>query len=146
MAEKMLLGDIPSVVDESIRPSISAFWDFLQKKEIKADGEHIELLVKNDEHRYAGTLDALVEMDGKFGVLDIKTSSGIYRDYNLQTSAYVDALQKKFPNLNHRWILRIDQQQTCRRCGAKRRMKGGRENIKRAFGEERVLGLTGTTT
>ena len=69
-------------------------------------------------------------IDGKFGVLDIKTSQAIYRDYNLQTAAYVEALKNQYQNLQTRWILRIDQVQVCNRCGAVRRLKGGREKIR----------------
>jgi hypothetical protein len=70
-------------------------------------------------------------IDGRFGVLDIKTSQGIYRDYNLQTSAYMEALKDQFRTLQTRWILRIDQQEECLRCGAMRRTKGGREKVRR---------------
>ena len=62
--------------------------------------------------------------------IDIKTSQAIYRDYNLQTSAYMDALKNEFEDLSTRWILKIDQIQKCMRCGAIRRVKGGREKIK----------------
>ena len=61
--------------------------------------------------------------------MDIKTSQGIYRDYNLQTAAYMDSLKHEF-TLQNRWILRIDQIQYCNRCRATRRTKGGREKIK----------------
>jgi len=54
----------------------------------------------------------------------------IYRDYNLQTSAYMAALEKDFKNLQTRWILRIDQFKTCQQCGAILREKGGRKKIK----------------
>jgi len=69
-------------------------------------------------------------IDGKFGVMDIKTSQGIYRDYNLQTAAYYPPLLEEFRTLQTRWILRIDQNQRCYICGATRRVKGGREKIR----------------
>ena len=84
----------------------------------------------NYDDRYAGTLDALALIDGKFGVLDIKTSQAIYRDYNLQTSAYMAALQSNFNNLQTRWILRIDQNRICLKCGSILRSKGGRDKIR----------------
>ena len=79
-------------------------------------------------------MDAFAYIDGKCGVLDIKTSQSIYRDYNLQTAAYMAALQKDFPSVSTRWILRVDQYQTCPKCGATRRTKGGREKIRIPFG------------
>ena len=63
-------------------------------------------------------------------MLDIKTSQAIYRDYCLQTSAYMDALKGEFPDLETRWILKIDQIQTCRKCASRKRIKGGNEKIK----------------
>jgi hypothetical protein len=119
--------------DDSIAPSIRAFREFLGKTKIETSPEYVERRVRHPDHRYAGTVDALARIGGKFGVLDIKTSQSIYRDYNLQTSAYMDALQSSFPDLETRWILRIDQVQICRFCRATRRMKGGREKIRTKY-------------
>ena len=69
-------------------------------------------------------------IDGKLGILDIKTSQAIYRDYNLQTSAYIAALHGSLNNLQTRWILRIDQTKICLKCGAVLRSKGGRDKIR----------------
>ncbi|KKS25670.1 MAG: hypothetical protein UU85_C0001G0100 [Candidatus Wolfebacteria bacterium GW2011_GWA2_42_10] len=127
--EKILMGQSP-VIEPSIAPSINAFLEFIEEKNIQADHDWIEKQVVNYDEKYAGTLDALALIDGKFGVLAIKTSQAIYRDYNLQTSAYAAALEKEFPNIQTRWILRIDQIKTCQKCGATLRSKGGREKIK----------------
>lgn len=128
-AEAILVGKSP-VVDPLIMPSIKAFSEFVDRNNIHVDPEYVERQVVNKDDKYAGTLDALALIDGKFGVLDIKTSQSIYRDYNLQTSAYMGALEKDFKNLQTRWILRIDQSRKCTRCGANMRSKGGRDKIK----------------
>ena len=127
--EALLVGKKP-VIDLIVKPAVDAFIKFLEENHIQVDPEFVEKQVINFDERYAGTLDALALIDGKFGVLDIKTSQAIYRDYNLQTSAYVAALEKDFKNLQTRWILRIDQVKTCRKCGATLREKGGRQKIK----------------
>lgn len=127
--EAILLGQKPEI-PSSISPAINAFLKFIENENIQVLPELVERRVVSYFHRYAGTVDALALIGGKFGVLDIKTSQAIYRDYNLQTAAYMDALKDAFQNLQTRWILRIDQNQTCRRCGAKRRLKGGREKIR----------------
>jgi hypothetical protein len=127
--EKILIGEKPEI-DSSIKPAVDAFLKLLEEKNIQVDPEFVEKQIVNFDERYAGTLDALALIDGKFGVLDIKTSQAIYRDYNLQTSAYMAALQKDFKNLQSRWILRIDQTKICLKCGATLRLKGGREKIK----------------
>lgn len=128
-AEAILIGKSP-VVAPSIAPSIDSFVEFIGRNNIHVDPEYVEKQVVNYNDKYAGTLDALALIDGKFGVLDIKTSQAIYRDYNLQTSAYMGALEKDFKNLQTRWILRIDQIKKCFKCGASLRSKGGRDKIR----------------
>ncbi|MCL4405974.1 MAG: hypothetical protein M1586_00475 [Patescibacteria group bacterium] len=127
--EDILLGKSPST-NPAVKPAVDAFLKFNEDCRIIANPEWVEHKVVNRDDRYAGTVDALATINGKFGVLDIKTSQAIYRDYNLQTSAYLVPLQKEMRDLSTRWILRIDQNQKCRKCGATRRVKGGREKIK----------------
>lgn len=127
--EGLLLGKNPEIPPE-IAPAVGAFADFFKSNNIQVTPDLVERRIVNYDHRYAGTVDAIALIGGKLGVLDIKTSQAIYRDYNLQTSAYVDALKGQFRNLQTRWILRIDQIQKCARCGSRRRTKGGREKIK----------------
>lgn len=127
--ESLLLDENP-VITPDIKPAIDAFLKFLEKNNIQTKSDYVERRIVNYDHRYSGTLDALASIDGKFGVLDIKTSLAIYRDYNLQTSAYMAALQDEFQNLEARWILRINQLKTCVKCGATLREKGGRQKIR----------------
>lgn len=128
--EDILLGKSPEI-DPLIKPAIDAFLTFFEQKNIQVTPDFVEKRVVSFNHRYAGTVDALALIEGKFGVLDIKTSQAIYRDYNLQTSAYIDALKDQHENLQTRWILKIDQIQTCNRCSAIKRIKGGREKVRK---------------
>lgn len=130
--EKILMGENPEI-PELIRPSIEAFQNLIDVRRIQVDRDYIEKRVVNYDERYAGTIDSLALIDGKFGVLDIKTSYNIFRDYNLQTSAYIAALQSKIRELQTRWILRIDQVKTCLLCSATLRQKGGRDKIRLPF-------------
>lgn len=132
--EAILLGQNPEI-PEIISPAVGAFRSFLEAKDIEVAPENVELRIHHPEHRYAGTIDVVARINGKLGVLDIKTSQAIYRDYNLQTAAYVEALLDELP-LETRWILRIDQNSKCFNCGATKRVKGGREKIKPARGYE----------
>ena len=125
--EAILIGQNP-VIDPSIAPAITAACEFLQTNKIHVDPAFVERRVVNYEHRYAGTIDTLALIGGKFGILDIKTSLSIYRDYNLQTAAYMDTLRSH--NLQTRWIMRIDQNALCAQCGATLRGKGGRDKIR----------------
>ena len=127
--EKMLVGEKPPI-DPSIAPAIAAAVEFIGENRIHVDPEFVERRVVNYRHRYAGTIDTLALIGGKFGILDIKTSLSIYRDYNLQTAAYMDTLKDQFKNLQTRWIMRIDQSKTCGKCGATLRGKGGRDKVR----------------
>lgn len=126
------------LISEEIRPAVEAFRAYNAAGKIVFHEEFIEKQVWSLRHRYAGTVDALATVDGKFGVLDIKTSTGFYPEYNLQTAAYVSALQefqvKKTLALTRdietRWILRVDQRKSCRKCGATLREKGGRTKVR----------------
>ncbi len=127
--EGLLLKKNPEIPAE-ISPAVSSFLQFFEKNNIHVTPDLVERRIVNYDHRYAGTVDAIASIGGKLGVLDIKTSASIYRDYCLQTSAYVDALKNEFPTLETRWILRIDQIQLCEKCGSRLRTKGGNEKIK----------------
>ncbi len=127
--EGLLLGKNPEIQPE-LAPAIKSFLDFCETNNIQVTPELVERRIVNHDHRYAGTVDAIARIGGKRGVLDIKTSQSIYRDYCLQTSAYMDALKSECEDLETRWILRIDQIQICNKCGSRRRVKGGNEKIK----------------
>ena len=127
------MGGHPEI-PESIAPAVNAALNFFETNHIEVTPERVERRIVNHDERYAGTVDAIARIGGKLGVLDIKTSQSIYRDYCLQTSAYMDALKNEFEDLETRWILRIDQIQKCLRCGARRRVKGGREKIAIVWG------------
>lgn len=135
--QNLLTGNTTDIPGE-IMPAVAAFISFNKTQGIVFHKEYVERQIKSFTHRYAGTVDALATIDGKFGVLDIKTSTGFYPEYNLQTAAYMLALQE-FPvrrelalprDIETRWILRINQHRVCSACGALLREKGGRKKIR----------------
>ncbi|MFH1759448.1 MAG: PD-(D/E)XK nuclease family protein [Patescibacteria group bacterium] len=130
--QDIMIGNSPTI-DPHIKPSIEEAVKFIEQRNIQVDPEFIEKRVHSPRYRFAGTIDSLALIDGKFGVLDIKTSQAIYRDYSLQTSAYMDALKDQFSGLQTRWILRVDQHQTCLKCQSILRSKGGREKIRKPY-------------
>lgn len=135
--QKLATGQ-PVDIPEEIRPAAEKFLKYHKERDIFFYPDFIERQVWSLRHRYAGTVDALAMIDGKFGVLDIKTSTGFYPEYNLQTGAYVSALQefqvKKAlgvpRDIETRWILRINQHQICKKCKSTLRKKGGRTKIR----------------
>lgn len=134
-------------IPHEVLPGVRAFQEFNADKRIAFHPEFIERRIWSGRHRYAGTVDALASIGGKFGVLDIKTSSGFYPEYNLQTAAYASALGelevKKALGLSQdiqtRWILRIDQQRICGICKAALREKGGRSKVRPSKVSSRAL-------
>ncbi len=51
-----------------------------------------ELVVFNEEYKYAGTADFICEIDGERWLIDFKTGQNIWPSYELQLSAYKHAL------------------------------------------------------
>lgn len=47
-----------------------------------------EYVVWNSEYNFAGTVDLKCEIDGEVWIIDLKTSSDIWPEYELQVSAY----------------------------------------------------------
>lgn len=145
MVQKVARGlkvDIPT----EIAPAVAAFREFAEARGIELHPDFIERPVTSFKNRYTGTIDALASIDGKWGVLDIKTSSGFYREYNLQTAAYVTALQEPemrtalaLPqDIETRWILRVNQHRICRACKSVLREKGGHSRVKNGRSNEPV--------
>ena len=127
--EKILLGRVPKI-DPQILPSIHAFLEWFKSHRVDVFG--IEKRVLSNEHFYSGTLDVLTEIDGKLGILDLKTGKYIYEDSFIQTAAYFKAYNEKVnKKAKTCWILRIDQYEECKLCGAQKRNKTGEAEIKR---------------
>ncbi|MDD5621191.1 MAG: hypothetical protein PHS27_01230 [Candidatus Pacebacteria bacterium] len=121
--------------DAQIAPSIQAFHDWFSQYNVSIldPDQDIERMIFDPENYYSGRMDALVEINGELGILDIKTGTGIWEEYYLQTAAYLNAYNKTAPSqriANKRWILRIEQYQECVSCGAKKRGKSGTDVIK----------------
>jgi hypothetical protein len=126
--EAVLKGHQP-IVDEFTRPAVEAFTEFLRNTHVEP--LLIEERLVSRAHGYAGTVDVVARINDVVGVLDIKTSKAIYRDYGMQTAAYAAALREEpsHPQPQASWILRLDQCRACSRCGAALRTKGGNVRV-----------------
>lgn len=132
--EEILKGNKPQI-NPKILPSIEAFlrWKGEHEVIVLDPQKDIERLIFDPENLYAGRMDALIEIDGEIGILDIKTGTGIWEEYYLQTAAYLNAynkMVKEEERAKKRWILRVEQYEECLLCGAKKRKKSGKEVIK----------------
>ncbi len=59
-----------------------------------------ELHIFSGTHKFAGTIDLVLEINKELWIIDIKTSKGLYITYDLQTAAYA----KAWNELNERKI------------------------------------------
>lgn len=55
-----------------------------------------EEFMYSDTHKYCGTLDLLVEIEGEKWLLDIKTSNNVHESYHLQMAAYTKAYEERY--------------------------------------------------
>lgn len=121
-------------VDSRIAPSMEIFkkWQKEHCLEIENLEEHIEKRVFDTEKYYAGTIDLVAKVEGRRGIIDLKTGTAIREEHSLQTAAYFSAYNKSQAKANiceTRWILRVDQYAECKGCFAKKRAKGGKERV-----------------
>jgi hypothetical protein len=81
-------GDLPALseYDEEVRGYLRALsrWWFEQSPIIVEQ----EVIVASLQHRYAGRYDCIVEIDDRVGLIDFKTSGGIYESYSEQLALY----------------------------------------------------------
>lgn len=107
--EKDLEGKEYDIIPEIQTP----FSAYISWKESFTNFEPIdtEIITFSDSKcRFCGTADAVIKLNGKTYLVDLKTSSGIYESYLLQLCSYKFALEE---NNNHKiegiGILRLDK-------------------------------------
>lgn len=71
---------------------ILKFYDFWST--YKPELISTEDFVWSDEHKYAGTADLVVKLDGQIWLLDLKTSNSLHKSYDLQLASYAKALKE----------------------------------------------------
>jgi hypothetical protein len=70
---------------------VKSFFDWY--KEAKPEVISTETVVFSDIHGYAGTVDLICRIDGVPYIIDFKTSKQVWKEYELQISAYRMALE-----------------------------------------------------
>lgn len=94
-------------VNPQIRKGVEALLAWTKKNKVKFISS--ERKVYSKKYQYAGTLDAEIQVNGgELGLIDFKTSSGIYSEMLIQTAAYAKALEEEAgKKYKHIWILRM---------------------------------------
>jgi hypothetical protein len=88
--------------------SVNAFREWVNLNEIKWLSS--EEKIYNRELKFAGTVDAVAEINDEFCVIDWKTGSGIYEEMYLQCAAYAKTIEDIYGrNVDAFYILRLDK-------------------------------------
>ena len=99
-AEALVKGEEISWMDDYGNAKYSQIvWEMILKfydfwKTHKPELISAEDFVWSDEHKYAGTADLVVKMNGETWLLDLKTSNSIHKSYDLQLASYAKALEE----------------------------------------------------
>lgn len=97
--EQFIKGENPTMpINEGIKGAVERFLSWVEEHKVKFLAS--EQVIYSKKYKYAGTFDFICTMQGKPDLYmgDLKTSSGIYTEYFLQTSAYRYARTEEFPN------------------------------------------------
>lgn len=94
MIDLIVLGKEPTEIPEPIQAPVNAFREWWKSSGIKIILGDTK--VASRKFGYGGSLDALGWRDGKFVILDWKTSSGLYNEYALQVAAYAQAFSETY--------------------------------------------------
>ena len=99
-AERLVKGEEVNWMDEFGNAKYSQLvWEMILKfydfwSTYKPELISTEEFVWSDEHKYAGTADLVVKMDGEIWLLDLKTSNSLHKSYDLQLASYAKALKE----------------------------------------------------
>jgi hypothetical protein len=99
-AEKLIRGEELSWMDDYGNAKYSQLvWEMILKfyefwTTYKPEPIMCEEFVFSDKHKFAGTADLVVKLDGEIWLLDLKTSNSIHKSYDLQLAAYAKGLEE----------------------------------------------------
>lgn len=92
--DDLLLNNRNGQYEEMNAEEYGAFLSFVQwMKDAQPEVLFSEFTVFNEADGYAGTVDMIVKIKGKIGIIDVKTSKSVYPSHRLQVSAYKHAFK-----------------------------------------------------
>lgn len=108
LVEQFLKGEpVQSAQSQEAHNAYRAFVDWFQK--VKPEIVNVEEVIYSAKYDYAGTYDAMMKIDGKVYLTDLKTTNasrkapnGVYAEYFIQLGAYAAAHeeQRQFEEAN----------------------------------------------
>ncbi|MGY3406079.1 hypothetical protein ACVWZV_002192 [Bradyrhizobium sp. GM5.1] len=108
--EKYVKGEQPEMPEQrEVQIAVNAFLDWVAANKVKFISS--ERVVYSKKHDYIGKMDIEAKVNGKLCLIDIKTSSGIYNTFGMQTAAYLKADEEESGRKYHgRWIIRLSKE------------------------------------
>lgn len=98
--ENYINGEHPVIPqNENLRRSVEKFLSWEKEHSVKFLLS--EQQVYSKKYNYTGTIDFICMIDGEMYIGDLKTSSGIYSEYLIQTAAYRYARSEEYPEENY---------------------------------------------
>lgn len=101
-------GEHPDMPEDSaVQIGVNAYMDFEDQHKIKYHS--VERIVASLEHQYTGRLDIEATIDNRHGLLDLKSSNGLYNEVRMQTAGYVKADEEERGKKIYRvrWAVRV---------------------------------------
>ena len=98
---------------DASEPCYKAFLEWHNQSKFNLVESEVSLV--SEKYNYGGTLDAIIEMDGRLMLCDWKTSNHVYADYLIQLSAYQNLWRENFPDrpiTNEAYLLRVSKGDT----------------------------------
>jgi len=104
-------GEEKPVEHPEIQNGVAAWKEWVAShKEVKFVASEEKIFSRT--HRFAGTFDFILVLDGKRYIGDLKTGKAIYPEYFLQTSAYQLARQEEHPEEEYAGHIIVNCQKT----------------------------------
>jgi hypothetical protein len=94
IADRIIKTGMPGEIPEELEFAVKGFYEWLE-------GTGIKILmgdtsVASHLYEYGGAFDAIGIRDGKYGVIDFKTSNALRTEYDLQGAAYCKAAEATY--------------------------------------------------
>jgi hypothetical protein len=102
MITSELTGVVPDISDfsayemDTAENCVLSFYEWLKHHDLQV--YFCEKSFVSEQYQYGGTLDIYGELDGQFGIVDLKTSKALYGDNLYQLAAYRNlAVENQYP-------------------------------------------------
>ena len=100
--EALIKGASP-IAPPEIAPAIEEFRRWLGQTKTTIVAQ--EVRVGSAKYKFGGRFDALGEREGKIGILEWKTATGLYPEFALQTAGgYAIAVEEQYPGTKIEWV------------------------------------------